>query len=128
VVDFADLFPVVGPEETMLHIDRFRKLHEVYEVEKEVEVVVSLAGESTAIRIVALKSGHTGKYLTRAYRSQIIHLSTSAKPDDAGAGELASLSGASIKVWVEYALPWTDGESADDVLEMALTFLEARCD
>jgi hypothetical protein len=109
----------------MLHIDRFRKLHEMYEIEKEVEVVVSLGGEPTALRIVALKSCHTGKYLTRAYRSQVIFLSASPKSDDSG---VRARAGGSIKVWVEYVLPWTDGETADDVLEMALTFLEARCD
>lgn len=112
----------------MLHVDRFRKLHELYEVEKEVEVVVSLGGESANLRIAALKSVHTGKYLTRAYRSVSLPVPASSRGEAPGAGTLEGIASASVKVWVEYALPWTDGENADDVIEMALAFLEARCD
>jgi hypothetical protein len=95
---------------------------EFYVVEKSIEVVVTLKSTGTAeeIRIDALSGTNPNvPYNTHAYIKKEITVQpkypeTSANPE-------------SIRVWVDYDLPWTNRNSADDALAQALGFLRDRC-
>jgi hypothetical protein len=96
---------------------------EFYTVEKTIEVVVTIAGESETIRIDAIKEGNTGKYSTRACR--IEHLTVQPTyPQSGGSFDCVPQD---YRVWVDYDLPWTDRDSADAALNQALGFLKDRC-
>ena len=96
---------------------------EFYTVEKTIEVVVTIGGESETIKIDALKDGNTGKYCTRAYREEHITVQP-IYPQSGGSFDRESQD---YRVWVDYDLPWTDRDSADAALNQALGFLGERC-
>lgn len=96
---------------------------EFYVIEKTVEVVVQISGESQAIRIEALQSLPQRKYSTRAYIQE--HLTVQPTYPQTGSKFDRKLE--NVRIWVDYDLPWTDRESADEALYQALGFLKERC-
>ena len=96
---------------------------EFYTVEKSIEVVVTIRGEDETIRIDALKDELIGRYKTKAYREEHVTLQPTY-PQTQGAFDRQPQD---YRVWVDYALPWTDRESADGALNQALDFLSDRC-
>lgn len=78
--------------------ERFDFITEFYTVEKTVELACSISGEEASIRIEAFSDEANGQYHTRVYRD----------------GEK----------WTDF--PWTNGDSADDVINRALSFLRDR--
>ncbi|AGA31683.1 hypothetical protein [Singulisphaera acidiphila] len=97
------------------HLDFCREL---YVVEKTVEVVVSIQGEPEFIRIEAFHDLQAGRYKTRSCMQAKVKL-------QAAHGNQGLIE---TDAWVDYDLPWTDGETADEVVEQALGFLRERCD
>lgn len=96
---------------------------EFYTVEKTIEVVVTIGGESETIRIDALKEGGTGEYSTKAYREE--HLTVQPTyPQSGGSFDRAARD---YRVWVDYDLPWTNRDSSAAALNQALGFLKERC-
>jgi hypothetical protein len=83
---------------------------EMYIVEKTIHIVARVAGEDRQIRIEALHNpiGPTA-YSTRSYINERV-------TNDKGP-----------HTWVEYDLPRTSGNSADEVLTKALWLLGERC-
>lgn len=96
---------------------------EFYTVEKTIEMVITIAGESERIRIDPLKEGGTGKYSTKAYCEEHI----TAQPTYSQSGGSFDRAPQDYRVWVDYDLPWTDRDSADAALNQALGFLKERC-
>jgi hypothetical protein len=97
---------------------------EFYVVEKSIEVVVELAGETTRVRIDALRHEQNGSYKTKAYVEEAVVLELAyPSPDDDGKIPHRRY------IWVDYlSLPWTNGDSADAVLSQALGFLRDACE
>lgn len=96
---------------------------EFHIVEKAVEVVVNIAGESNTIRIEAHKQNSPGGYCTRSY----IQRDITVQPTYPLENGRHTRKPESITVWAIYNLPWTDGDSADAALTQALGFLGERC-
>lgn len=96
---------------------------EFYTVEKTIEVVVTIGGESERIKIDALRQGGTGEYSTRAYREEHI----TVQPTYPQSGGSFDRKPQNYRVWVDYDLPWTNRDSADAALNQALGFLQERC-
>ena len=103
----------------MINDANIKLCEEIYVVEKTIDIVVKMAGESKNIRIEALKSLPDGKYSTRAFIYEHLTVQTTypqtgskfdQKPKDAG-------------VWIDYSMPWTNRDSADEALNQALGFL-----
>lgn len=97
---------------------------EFYTVEKSIEVVVSLQGDPEQIRIEALRDERNSpaKYSTRAYRLEPVTLQpTYPKTKDSHDSPPKD-----FQIWVDYDLPWTATNSADDALMHALGFLRER--
>jgi len=108
----------------MLDPNTFSKCSEFYIIEKVVEVVASIGGNNHTFRIEGLFMSITGRYLSRAYRQEHVtvqptyprtHGQHDRKPEE-------------MRIWVDYSLPWTDGDSADSVIHQSLRWLEERCD
>ena len=104
-----------------------REIHgfcsEFYTVEESIEVVVTTRGQSERIRIDALRDERTGTYCTKAYIGEHVSL----PPTYPQTNGTFDRSRTSFRVWVDYELPWTDRESADQALGQALSFLRERC-
>ena len=96
---------------------------EFYTIEKSIEVVVEIQGESAQIKVDALKNGRTGKYSTASYIKEHVTLQPTY-PQTGGAYERQPEN---FRVWVSYDLPWTHRDTADAALEQALGFLKERC-
>lgn len=96
---------------------------EFYVVEKSIEVVVKMSGEPQTIRIEALQALPDGKYCTRAYIQEYVTL----QPTFPQTGRKFDRKPEDMCVWVDYSLPWTDRESADEALNQALGFLREKC-
>jgi hypothetical protein len=96
---------------------------EFYVVEKTVEVVVQISGKSQTIRIEALQSLPQGKYSTRAH----IQENVTVQPTYPQTGSKFDHKPKDVCIWVNYNLPWTDREGADEALNQALGFLKERC-
>ncbi len=97
---------------------------EFYIVEKAIEVVVSIGGETQQIRIEALYGPNsTTRYSTRAYIKEDVTVQPTYPQDSEGFGKKPE----SVSMWVDYDLPWTARNSADDALAQALGFLGERC-
>jgi hypothetical protein len=91
--------------------------NEFYVVESTIEVVVPSGGQSYRFRIQALRDVRTFKYSTSCSIEESINARrTYPRPGDEGETEL--------RVWASYPLPWTNGDTAQDVLNRALAFLE----
>ena len=104
----------------MLQRDIFEFCSEFYEVEKSIEVVVS--DGLGRIRIEALRSLDDGHYSTTAYIQERVILQPAYPRIDGSPSE----SPKEYTIWVQYTLPWTHGESADEALFQALGFLRER--
>ena len=104
-----------------------RKWHdfcsEFYTVEKSIEVVVTTGGQSERIRIDALRNEMTGTCCTKAYIEEHVSLQPTY-PQTSGKFDRSPRS---LRVWVDYELPWTNWDSADEALGQALSFLRERC-
>ena len=96
---------------------------EFYVVEKTVEVVVKILGETQAIRIEVLQSLPQGNYSTRAYIQEYVTIQPTY-PQTEGSFDHKPVD---VRNWVGYSLPWTERKSADDALNQALDFLKERC-
>jgi len=108
----------------MLNRKSYPFCNEFYTVEKSIEVVVTIQGESCSIRIDALFNLDGSKYSTRAYILEDV----TAQPTYPQTNNVFSRKPESMRVWIKYDLPWTDRASADDALAQALGFLGERCD
>ena len=100
-------------------------LREVYWVDAKLEVVVSLkaTGEPTSIRIEALRDPRTGRCKTRAYRLKDVTL----QPTYPKKGDDFDREPGEYEVWVPFDLPWTDGDTSEEVIRQALSGLEEKC-
>jgi hypothetical protein len=111
----------------MLDHKTFPFCSEFYVVEKTIEVVVDLNGEeeSSTIRIEALHSLSNSNigYCTRAYIQEYV----TAQPTYPQRNEKFVKKPEDMMVWKRFDLPWTSGDSADEVLATALGFLGERC-
>ena len=85
----------------------FRFCTEFYQVEKVIELVVQINGETKIVRIEALFNPSMNGYKINSYLWHEIQ---------------------GNKLWVEYELPWVMRPSADSALDHALGFLRDRCD
>lgn len=95
---------------------------EFYEVEKTIEVVAQVKGlGNETVQIRALRNVRSGRYSTAAAILRRLAVEF-ADFEDPRAREGVS----EPQVWVEYYLPWTDGVTADDVLNHALIWLRER--
>lgn len=105
----------------MLDPSLYKDVSEFYVVEKSIEVVAEVHGASETIRIDALHriDGDQSRYLTRA----LIELPVILQPVYGSDGTQDSAQPREVRAWVEYHIPWTDGDSADAVLGQALSFL-----
>lgn len=102
------------------------KCTEAYEIEKTIDVVVTLKSshEPRHVRIEALRDLSNNKYSTTAYvRENIIVQPTYPQSNGNFDRKLSEM-----EIWIDYDLPWTDGDSADAVLTRALGFLRERCE
>jgi hypothetical protein len=97
---------------------------EFYFVEETIDVVVTLKAtkESARIRLEALKET-SGKYSVKSYIEEHFTLQPTY-PKEHGKNPTPPRD---VLVWVDYALPWVDRDSADAALTQALGFLRERC-
>ena len=99
----------------MLDPDVFPFCHEFYVVEKSIEVVVTIKGDSRCVRIDALHDLKQDHYCTRVYIEKSVFL-VSAYPADEEAEHREP-----VQIWTEWIdFPWAAGKSADEVLSTAL--------
>ena len=106
----------------MLDPAKFPFAFEFHDVEKTIELTVILHGEETRIRIEALRSKDCS-YSTSAYIEREIELrEPQMHPDDVGDGDRVC-----ARTWVVYELAWTHGQTANEALAQALSFLGERC-
>ena len=96
---------------------------EFYTVEKTVEVVVNMNGESKTIRIEAIKDEINGRYSTQAYMEEEVTLQPTY-PNESGKFRRKPQG---YSIWTKYYLPWTDRSTAEHAIYQALSFLEERC-
>lgn len=90
---------------------------EFYLVEQAIEVVVPSGGQTHRFRIEALRDIRTSRYSTTCYIEEAINVQlTYPRPGEPTPTEL--------RVWASYPLPWTNGETAQQVLNRALGFLQ----
>lgn len=106
----------------MLNNNQYPFCTEFYTVEKSIVVVVTINGEPQTIRIDALISG-SKSYSTCSYIKEDITVQPTYPQEN---GKLTNKP-KYIRIWAYYDLPWTNGKSADDVLNQALHFLSERC-
>ena len=109
----------------MIDFSGFPFLHEVYWVERTLEVVVTPTGadESLVVRIEALRNPRTGRCSTRACRRDNFTLQpTFPIEHDEFVREPER-----HELWVPYELPWTDADTPEEAIERALRFLGQRC-
>lgn len=108
----------------MLDPKKYSFCSEFYIVEKTVEVVVSINGEAKRIRIEALHAPDSiTTYSTQAYIEETTTIQP-AYPQERGKYVREPVE---VELWIVYDLPWTSGNSADEVIAQALLFLEERC-
>jgi hypothetical protein len=96
---------------------------EAYEVEKTIEVVVAIAGQTQRIRIEALRSISGGHYCTRAS----IESCVTVQPTFPQTNRTFDNKPEDVTIWAHYDLPWVNRQSADDALKQALGWLKERC-
>ena len=106
----------------MLDPEDFPFCSEFYVVEKSIEVVVAMNGDSRCVRIDALHDLKQDRYCTRVYIKKSVFLEP-AYPADKEAGRQEP-----VEIWSDWtSAPWTVGKSADEVLESTLSFLHKCC-
>ena len=108
----------------MLDEKNYSFCDEFYVVEKTFEVVLDIAGHTESIRIEAKVALPSGIYSTSAYKQ--VHIT--AQPTYPQSNGNFDRKPTDVSIWVPYDLPWTSGDSADDVLRQALSFLRERSD
>jgi hypothetical protein len=96
---------------TMLTSANFPFVSEFYVIDKSIQVVVFIKGEYRTIRIDALH--RFGKDLGEKYYSARAWILVN--PGD-------------FELFVSYELPSVNGNSSDDVLALALSFIKERCE
>lgn len=119
-----------------LHPDHHRHVSEICHVEKVIDVEVTLNGGEgerdwpARIRIEALHNLRNGRYSTRGYVELDVVLQLQPELDvvlrlqpEMSPREPVERT----RIWAHYDLPWTDGTSADDVLQQALELIANRC-
>lgn len=107
----------------MVDVGRFPFVSHLDTVEETIDLQVDLRGVEKQIRIEALRHEGgvgTARYSTRAYIWEVVSLffPRAAGPD---------IPNEERHIWVHYPLPDTHGETADDALRSALSFLRERC-
>ena len=107
----------------MYDTERHAFCSEFYIVEKSIEVVVNIGGQSEQIRIDALRNGETEVYSTNAYIWRHVTLQPTY-PQTEGTFDKEQEK---TRVWADFDLPWTNRDSADAALGQALGFLRERC-
>jgi hypothetical protein len=90
----------------MLDPDMFPFCHEFYVVEKSIEVVVTINGNGTPVRIDAMHNLKADRYCAHVYIEECGFLKSADPVED---------------------FPWTHGNSAEQALRSALSFLRERC-
>jgi hypothetical protein len=105
----------------MLDPSRYENVSEFYVIEKSIEIVAEVHGQSETIRIDALRqvTDHGTRYLTRGF----IELPVVVQPVYGPDGTTDTAEPREVRAWVAYNIPWTDGDSADSVLGQAIAFL-----
>ena len=105
----------------MLDPSRYEHVSEFYVVEKSIEIVAEVQGQSETIRIDALshETDQGTRYLTRGF----IELPMVIQPVYGPDGSQETAEPREVRAWVNYNIPWTDGDSADSVLGQAIVFL-----
>ena len=103
----------------MMDVSKYNFCSEFYAIEKSIEVVVKIGAEHQAIRIEALHSLTTGHYCIRSYINVPPTYPQTSETFDRKAGEM--------RTWIDYDLPWTHCNSADEALNQALSSLKERC-
>jgi hypothetical protein len=106
----------------MLDPSRYEEVSEFYVVEKSIVIVAEVHGQAETIRIDAMRheTDHGARYLTHAF----IELPVIVQPVWGPDGTADTAEPREVRTWVNYNIPWTDGESADAVLGQALAFLQ----
>ena len=107
----------------MIVQDSYKACSEIYIVEKTVEAVVEIAGEMQMIRIEALRDLRDDHFCTRAFMRETVTLQPTFPQTD----DKFDRKPEEFQIWVDYDLPWTDREEADQALTQALGFLSQRC-
>lgn len=80
------------------------------------------SGEHERIRIEVLKDARTGEYSAAAYRQEHVKL----QPEYPQSYGKYDQDPCVFRAWVDYELPFTQGKSADEVINSALDFLARR--
>jgi len=111
----------------MLESAHYAFCSEFYIVEKSIEVVVEIGGESHRIRIDALRASDSTDSSVRYSTTAYIEEDITVQPTYPQTGEKYDRKPESVQVWIGYDLPWTARSSADDALAQALGFLKERC-
>lgn len=107
----------------MINPEAYEFAEEFYVVEKTVEIVVPMGGQSETIRIEALYAPGPDKYSTRAFRQENVTIQPTY-PQTSGEFDREPVD---VELWIDFNLPWTDGHTADDVVTQALFFLSEDC-
>jgi hypothetical protein len=102
----------------MLDPDEFPFCREFYVVEKSIEVVVMMKGDSRCVRIDALHELKQDHYCARVYIEEGVFLEPVYPAGDEAGQEVWT-------AWTDF--PWTQCKSTDEVLRSALSFLRERC-
>ncbi len=95
---------------------------EFYVVEKTVYAVANVGGQDRAFLIEALHAPQTGQYSTASYIKDD-HTLQPTYPQGSGGFQRKPEN---VSHWVVYDLPWTRGNTADDVIRQALGWLRER--
>lgn len=90
---------------------------EAYRVVQSVELEVSLRTGNHRVRIDVLQELNSEKYTTKHYIFETIPVSPLGQENK---------DYNFVQTWVHYDLPWTAGDTADDVLASAASFLQER--
>jgi len=107
----------------MLEASKHDFCSEFYLIEKSVEVVVHIHGESETLRIEALRDLRDGHYCTRSFIQEHLTIQSTYPQSNGNFGRKPE----EFRVWVSYDLPWIDRDSADGAIEQALGFLSEHC-
>lgn len=110
----------------MINDSVLKECNEAYEIEKTIDVVVSLKSpdETMYVRIEALRDLKNNGYSTTAY----IRKNITVQPTYNQSNENFDRKPSEMEIWIDYDLPSADGDSADAVLTRALGFLKESCE
>lgn len=105
----------------MLDLSGYESITEYREVEKTIEIVLEVNGESKVIRIDAVKFEREGvtKYDTRGWVLESVTLQPTYPQTGGGFDRKPER----MQVWAAYSIPWVDRDSADAALSQAIGFI-----